>query len=138
MGRGRGITTARRPERRVGVGKKKNRTRYRRPLLGAAVLQRVAVALQRLGFQLSFANSEKSSFYFKQRYTPFKLRVSDHPWSGGARQRHLEVVHNVIVPAALFENEADELAFTAALRFVVRCRQRMGLLGKASAEEAAP
>lgn len=102
-----------------------------RPIAPENVLPQVTARLLRLGFFLQKRRSSGSR-YLKMVGSPFRLRLSDHQWSGWNARRYPDVVCNVVLTESATEKELADLALSIALRFVLRVRLRLGFVREAA------
>lgn len=111
--------------RKAEIPPKKTRSQRGKGLSGDNLLSIVAHAARDAGMILFRKSPHRKSFYLKVAGSQFKLRISDHKYSGFSKQRHMSVILDFIVSGPMDSKQAIELGNNLFERYKERCEKRM-------------
>jgi hypothetical protein len=93
-------------------------------LSGRTLVLEVASHMARIGF-MRVKRSRNGSIYMRLPPYPFRIRLSDHEWSGESRAIHLHVIRNAVLQPIL-SGDLPAFAQHQKERYIERCLERIG------------
>lgn len=111
--------------RKENAPPKKPKRQRGKGLTGQELLAVIAYAARDAGLVLFRKSPHKTSFYLRAAGSPFKLRISDHKYSGFSKKRHMSVIVDYVVSGPMDSDQAISLGRTLHERYKHRCDQRL-------------
>lgn len=111
--------------RKESAPPKKTKSQRGKAMSGKLLIEVVAYAARDAGLMVFYRSHHRRSFYLKKAGSQFKLRISDHQFSKGSKERHMSVILNYIVTGPMDAKDAIALGRRLANDYAEKCRVRL-------------